>query len=101
MTTPHWIRDWAIISYYVWYNERMPEPRTPVTIQAIANAFGLTKGRVSQIITDCREDRKQTDEFFIIMIARLLDHMIEAPIKDGKAISIEELANLTRRMEEA
>ena len=52
MTTPHWFRDLAIVRYDYYHNKSTKKPglKTRVSYEEIATAFGLTKGRISQII---------------------------------------------------
>ena len=94
--THHWLRDLAIHDYILWHNERMPEPRTPVTYEEVAEAFGLTKGRISQIYTSSESGRVEEHE--TIRVGGAIRYMIHNDI-GLKPFTLAELADFLRDVE--
>ena len=77
MATNLWVRDLAIYSYWLWHNEKMPDPKTPVFQADIAKVFGLSKARVSQIWDKIESGKMYEAE--IVNTMALVDYMIEKP----------------------
>jgi len=68
MTDLSWYRDLAIVLYHCAHSD--DEPR--VTDKAIADAFGLTKGRISQILNQEAFSRSSAHELNVFWIGMIL-----------------------------
>jgi len=68
MTDLSWYRDLAIVLYHCAHSDDEPK----VTDSAIADAFGLTKGRISQILNQEAFGRSSAHELNVFWIGMIL-----------------------------